>query len=101
MGYLRLFGYSDDLVEVEGDLSEEFDWYADDPNESRLLAISDGHLLRIRYDEDGIWRLSVAQSGTAKLTKTEGRIGVDNSDTVELDGDNLTWVVFGLAYAAP
>lgn len=38
---------------------------------------------------------------TAKLTKTEGRIDIDNSDTVELEGDNLIWVVFGLAYAAP
>lgn len=93
MGQVKLFGYSDDLIEVEGDIEEEFSWSADS-DATRLIVVSDGHVFRVRYDEDGIWRFSVAASGTSSMTKVEGIDDDTYSDVITLEGDDLDWVVF-------
>lgn len=50
---IKIYGQSDDLIEVEGDLSDEF--YAHDgPN---FVELSTGDVLCIYYGADGIWRI--------------------------------------------
>lgn len=89
---VKVYGASDDLIEIEGDIREEFNWIADD-GESRLLAFSDGTLLRVSYDKDGIWRLSKVVGGTAELEKIEGDVENDTPDIVTLHG-TIRWVAF-------
>ena len=92
---LKIYGASDDLVEIEGDISEEFN--PSDAGDPSLLAFSDGTLLQIQYGAQslGFWRIQPLVYGTAKYAKTEATDEDDNySDIVTLDGD-IKWVVFG------
>lgn len=93
-----VYGYSDDLIELEGDIKEEFIVYLDYP-ESGYLAFSNGVLLRVAFDEDGIWRFTVL-SGDSNTVAVKQCV-VDNpedaySDVVSIE-DSIKWVTFGTA----
>lgn len=90
-------GASDDLIEVDGDIVEEFGASTKGTN---LLAVSDGTLLRITYDNDGIWRIGRLVTGSAEFVKVEGDVPADTFDKVTLTGD-IKWIVVGEHYAAP
>ncbi len=62
MATLEIYGASDDLVEVDGDIVEEFNPSGDDPS---YLGFSDGTILKIAYDNDGIWRIVPVAKGSA------------------------------------
>ena len=96
MSTVTVSGASDDLIEIEGDLSEEFNG----SEEPRWLAFSDGTLLTIQYGVGGgFWRISVLAQGTCAVTKVEGTDeGDDYSDKVTLHGADLSWVVCGDRY---
>ncbi len=99
MDELTIYGASDDLVEIEGSVNEEFNLILDKYSDSAILAVSDGTLLRVRYDEDGVWRFTPIVVGSASL---DIHIGIDDrrhSDLVTLTGDNLNWVVLGFQLA--
>lgn len=101
---IKIYGASDDLIEIEGDIQEEFNWFPKDENEKRLLAVSDGTLLRIWYDEDGIWRINKIASGLGDFQKIEGDVMADTNDIVIISGNTKTqtdikWVVLGEEFA--
>jgi hypothetical protein len=96
---VTIYGASDDLIEIEGDIREEFNHYSNEDDDARLLGFSDGTLLRVVYDKDGIWRLTRIAAGSARFEKTEGVVEDDTNDVVTLHGD-IKWVVFGEEYAA-
>lgn len=58
MAEIKIHGASDDLIEIDGDIREEFNPPYD--AEHSLVACSNGVLLRIAYtdDGDGIWRIT-------------------------------------------
>ena len=60
----KVYGESDDLIEFEGDIRGEIGCYADKEDEASLIAFSDGTMLKAWYDDDGIWRLKVMNTGT-------------------------------------
>jgi len=91
---ITIYGASDDLIEIEGDIREEFSFFPDD-GESRFLAVSDGTLLRVFYDDDGIWRLNKIAGGLCTFKKAEGDVEKDTPDKVTLSGVEIKWVVFG------
>lgn len=100
---LIVYGASDDLVEVEGDVREEFN-PGDGPS---YLAVSDGTVLRITYD--GRWRIDRVAEGAAEFqhdpaTADDGDPREDGSpcysDRVILSGVLVKWVVFGDRYEA-
>ena len=95
---LTIYGASDDLIEIEGDFSEEFNFY---PNEDRqyVLGFSDGTLLRVEYDVDGLWRLHLVHKGDAEFSKIEGSVEDDTNDKVTLNGLRIAWVVLGSQFA--
>lgn len=96
---VHIYGASDDLVEIDGDIVEEFAWYPDDSDEKRLLAFSDGTVLRIWYDDEGMWRIQQIAKGTAKYEhKAATDPDDDYSDHVNLTG-KIDWVVFGEEWA--
>lgn len=98
-----LYGSSDDLVEVEGAVGEEFNGYSKDDDHVFYLAVSDGSAFSVKYD--GCWRFRRIAAGSAKMTKVDAdendKTGsrADGkpwySDIVTLTGDNLTWVILG------
>lgn len=90
MAKVTICGASDDLIEIDGDLTDEFNPSNDDPS---YLAFSDGTVLRVQYD--GFWRVVRLRTGTAGFEKHEGTdMDTDYTDKVTLTGD-LLWVVFG------
>lgn len=91
---VAVFGASDDLIELEGSIREEFS--PSDADEPTYLAFSDGTVLSVLYAKDGCWRVNRVAIGTAQYEKVEakGDDSPDYSDRATLTGD-LRWVVLG------
>jgi hypothetical protein len=90
---IYLWGSSDDLIELSGDLIEEY--YA--PEEEFKVLFSDGTIINGRYDGD--WNYHVHNSGKTLICK-RFRAGTkeamkycehDYSDVIAIDG-NFEWV---------
>lgn len=97
---LIITGASDDLIEISGDYCDEIGWYHDD--EMGYLSISDGTLLSVVYDDDGIWRFFTVSRGSAKLSKEEGITDEDTNDVITLESDQpFKHVLFGTKLARP
>jgi hypothetical protein len=98
---ITVYGASDDLIEVDGDIREEFPWQAPGYGQPSgdFLAFSDGTVLRIAFDPDssGNWRITPLAHGAAKLTITQ-TADEESTDRADLDGD-ITWVVQGIGWA--
>src|SRR5262245_25421899 len=98
---ITVSGASDDLIAVEGAISEEFTY--EDEEKGDLLAFSDGTVLRIKYTDAGIWRITpvLLQAGGALLNIEQAPEGDESnySDRATLTGD-ISWVVQGVAYAS-
>lgn len=92
---IRMWGASDDLIEIDGHIIEELNPTGDDGD---ILVCSDGSAFKVTYD--GCWRFVPLSRGTATYTKVEA-IGDEAgrrpdgtsgySDVVTLDGD-IKWV---------
>lgn len=93
-----IYGASDDLVEIEGDINEEIGHYDEDT--PLKLGFSDGTVLSVVYDDDGCWRVNRIAKGSAKMKKVEadGPDTKNYSDRVTLTGD-INWVVAGKNFA--
>ena len=93
---VTVYGASDDLIEVEGDINEEFNPRSDDDGALSYLAFSDGTVLSVEYGKGGIWRVNRVVTGSATYWKVDGTdTDGDYTDGVTLGGDPLKWVVFG------
>lgn len=96
MSVVEIYGASDDLIEIEGDIEEEF-YYKE--GERNLLAFSNGSVLEIEYTPQGMWRVTPIKlgnaSGYSKVEATDEH--TDYSDRVTLIGD-VDWVVHGSGY---
>lgn len=92
MNTVTIYGSSDDLIEVEGAIREEF--YLESEGTS-YIGFSDGTVLSIEYTDKGIWRIYREHTGSALFEKTEA---IDSeseySDRVTLTGD-IRWIVGG------
>lgn len=90
---IKVYGASDDLIEVDGrSLRSEFYHYSDE--RPSTLEFSDGTVLSVRYNEDGCWEVRPQVEGTAyhshvPYTDPEGNY----SDVVQLR-EPLMWVKF-------
>lgn len=108
---IEVYGASDGLIEVEGDIREEFS-YSGEARGVDVLAFSDGTLLSIEYDQNGIWRINLLASGALAYNKDEGYSDEGQrgdgkpaySDVVTLSGEPevvVRWVVHGAGWATP
>lgn len=95
---ITVTGSSDDLIEIGGDIVEE--WGAYNCDDGRLLAVSDGTLLRIVYDQDGIWRMSRLIAGSATYSHAPGDVEADTFDVATLEGD-IRWVALAKEWVKP
>lgn len=88
---LRVYGASDDLVEIEGSIRAEFDYTGD----NGLLAFSDGTVLRIQYTNPGVWRITPVVRGTASVSIDLCSEELSNGYTdVAIIKGHVDWVVF-------
>lgn len=57
------------------------------------MAFSDGTLLKVEYDDNGIWRFKVICKGNLYDKKVEGSVSEDTNDKVYFKS-GLVWCVF-------
>ena len=86
---IKVYGVSDDLIEIEGDIREEF------PDDKALLIFSNGVVLSIEYGLSGIWRINQMSGPTyaVNIQRTDNE-GDDYSDVANILG-NIEWVILG------
>jgi hypothetical protein len=92
-----VYGASDDLIELDGDIYEEFS-YRDDEN-GDLLGFSDGTLLRIRHDAEGIWRITPVSQGPAFQGVQQAPADDDRNYTDRATLGEVAWVLHGSSHA--
>lgn len=97
---ITICGASDDLIEIEGDVREEFNV----GGESRLLAFSDGTVLRVEYTPAAVWRVTPVRAGGGHLDVVHAPEDDedDYSDRATLTGPDdepIEWVVLGTEVA--
>lgn len=91
-----IYGASDDLIEIRGDIEEEFGCYDD---EGGVLAFSNGVLLSARYDDDGVWRFDpIRGAGHVSIAKGVPDDDDNYTDRVTIT-DPIEWVVYGTQHA--
>ena len=97
MATVTLSGSSDDLIEVDGDIREEFSYRAA-VDDGDLVAFSDGTVLRIRLGE--VWRITVVARGVAEVAieQTSESSDAGYTDVATLVGD-IRWAVHGTGFA--
>lgn len=79
-----LYGASDDLVELDGGISEEFQARSDDGGQ--VLGFSNGVLLALDYDDDGIWRISPVVGTRGDFTIDQAIASEGDDRPVEVNG---------------
>jgi hypothetical protein len=98
---ITVYGASDDLIEVYGDIDEEFSPFSDYDNGERqdgaYLTFSNGTILRIEYD--GIWRICPVLNATSvSIQQCAEDDEEEYSDKAVLDAD-IQWVALASSYA--
>lgn len=96
---IKIYGVSDDLIEIESDdeskfKSEEFNVDSDHEN---LIAVSDGTLFAINMNKYGTWRIDILFQGNEYLG-VELWKGQDGTDIAYIH-DYPKWVVWGMDFA--
>jgi hypothetical protein len=86
----KVYGASDDLIEIEGDYRGEASHYSDD--ESALLVMSDGTLLSALYGERGIWEIKLVRKGTLldRIDQCDDEDADPHSDVAHFK-DGIKW----------
>ena len=86
----KLTGASDDLIEIEGEIREEFSDY--DCSNGRI-AFSDGTLIGVNYSNEGIWRFNLIVKGSLYLGKEDGCVDEDTNDVIYFK-EGIKWVIY-------
>jgi hypothetical protein len=77
----RIYGSSDDLVEVDGEIYDEYGNY-NQAEKGILIKASDGTRAVIKYSEDGEWKVEIKDKGNL-FEKVIESVGDDNEHTDE------------------
>lgn len=96
---ITLYGASDDLIVIEGDINEEFP-YRDLDDLGDIVAFSDGTAVRIVYDEDGIWRIRLLNKGDAFDWFVQVPADESEGYSDQLAVDEAVWVVHRVGWAS-
>ena len=87
---IEIYGCSDDLIEIEGDINEEFDVYNETPT---YLLFSNGMIIKVDYDGD--WTFNIIKQGApgSCVVKIEPFSQERSySQTVIIDNHNVSWI---------
>lgn len=98
----KIYGASDDLIEIDGEISDEHNQI----DFSGKVICSDGTEAKLEYNDDGIWKFSLIEMGNKYLDLIESKgddvphthefaRGLSSySDVLVLD-DGIEWVKIG------
>lgn len=92
---VTVYGSSDDLIEVEGPIREEF--YGSDDGEPTYLAFSNGVVVSAQYTNEGVWEVRPTVEPEGVKVGVEFAEGPDSdrySDVLTFDAE-VSWVVAG------
>lgn len=88
---IKVYGASDDLIEIDGDIREEFN------TDEGILLFSDGTMLEVRFNAFSQWRIDVLQEGQAHVHYAS-KLGLLDDDggteVVHLIGGDIKFVAF-------
>ena len=70
MSTTKLYGASDDLIEVEGDCANADEFSGSE--KAKYIGFSNGTVASIRYDDRGVWAITVHAEGIGKIKKLFG-----------------------------
>lgn len=98
----KIYGASDDLIEIEGAISDEHDAY----NFSGTVTASDGTTAKLKYNDDGQWEFTVTKEGSKflGLVKSVGddakhifpdAVGCSSYSDVLILDEGIKWVKIG------
>lgn len=90
---LTIYGASDDLIEVEGTVREEFN------GDEGMIATDHGWLVKITYDGTWVIRILAKGQGEYDLVPAEGEDSDNYSDRLTITGPFIDWVLFGTHHA--
>lgn len=86
---IKIYGVSDDLVEIEGSTYEEDEIGCYDKDV--LIDFVDGTRIRVHYGKQdlGVWKISIEKMGTARqiLTECNDEDADIYSDVLEIDAE--------------
>lgn len=86
---ISIYGASDDLIEVDGDIRDEFSNYSFSDEGGAYVYVSTGDVIRFRLEDEG-WRANVVVDATApKIGKRQNR---PEDDLVTVTAP-VAWVV--------
>ncbi len=80
----KIYGASDDLIEMEGAISDEANAYLK-TNERINFSVSDGTRGKIENDSEGIWRFEIISTGNKFISKILA-VGEDTKHIGEATG---------------
>jgi hypothetical protein len=83
MSTTKLYGASDDLIEVSGDCDDADEFSGGETR--KYFAFSNGTIAAIRYDERGVWAIEIKAEGAGKIKKLFGL--PDDADEKQQHGD--------------
>lgn len=91
----RIWGASDDLVEIDGDVRGEEGSFDTDT----LLVCSDGSILSIEYGKLGVWKITIIRQGDLyeRLEVCDDPDADVYSDIAHFK-DNMKWVIAAQAW---
>ncbi|MFA6159391.1 MAG: BRCT domain-containing protein [Candidatus Paceibacterota bacterium] len=72
---VTIYGASDDLVEINGDINEELS-SIDQPT---YLLFNDGSQVKVEYGADGVWCVNLVEGGKGSIERTRGYIGEESN----------------------
>jgi hypothetical protein len=87
---ITIQGYSDDIIELSGDIEDEIPY---DGGEPAVLVFSDGTVLEIEFNDDGMWKIALLCGGSGKYIREFECSFNDKktySDVVIIEGD-IVW----------
>lgn len=93
---LKIYGWSDDNVELEGDIREEF-YVPDavDGDENPLIVLSNGVVLRVKYgNDDDVWHFTPLKGSDKVFVIYDDQSDVEGSDVVMVD-ETINFAVCG------
>ena len=96
---IKIYGSSDDLIEIEGDVREEFSHFGGDP---AYLHLGTSAVIKCQYTNEGLWRLEVLRIDNAEVVSfKDGNVDDDTNDELVIVGENLTPLGFWMCADGP
>ena len=87
---IKICGWNDDLIEVEGDIEEEFNV---DNEKEYYIALSDGTCAQVYFDQAGIWRVVLITKGLRTMDYVHTYNSEDRTEELNLTGGPYKWVM--------